>query len=97
MANLESQSFKQPESQTSILTPEEKANIWCALTSLTVYADRRNNDQVGQPLSDFHKDMLSQKCGSVDFGKWITEDETNKDANYKAFEALKKRQVNPQD
>ncbi len=96
MANLESQSFKQPEVKPSVLTPEETANIWCALASLTVYADRRNSDQVGQPLSEFHKDMLSEKCGVVDFGKWIAEDEANKEANHKALEILKKK-VTPQD
>ncbi len=93
MSNLESESFRQPEGQTSILTPEERSAVWCAITSLSVYADRRNQNQVGQPLSDFHKDMLSDRCGEVDFGKWVAEDEANKDANHRALEVLKNKQI----
>ena len=79
-------------SDKPILTKEESDNIWCALTSLTVYADRRNSNMVGKPLSEFHQNMLTDRCGEVDFNKWITEDEANKDANHRAFETLEARQ-----
>lgn len=95
MDNLESQSYREPESHRSILSPAEKSVIWCALTSLSVYADRKNNNEVGQPLSDFHKGMLSQRCGEIDFDKWVTEDEANKDANHRAMEILKKKGRSP--
>ena len=105
MANLESQSTNQLGADVvkpkflldSVLTPEEQKSVWCALASMTVYADRRNQDQVGQPLSDLHKRMLADNCGEVDFGKWVTEDETNRDANHRAMERLKAKNPLPID
>lgn len=88
--------YKEPEAHPPVLSPEQRSVIWCAVASLTVYADRRNNNEVGQPLSEFHKGMLSDRCGEIDFDKWVTENEANKDANHRAMEILKKKVHSPE-
>ena len=76
-----------------ILTKEESDNIWCAIASLTVYADRKNNNMVGKELSEVHQNMLVDKCGKTDFKKWVNEDEVNKEAIHSVFEVLKERRL----
>lgn len=73
----------------SIFTSREEQAIWCAITSMTVAADRRNNGMTGQELGDFHKQMLTDRCGNIDLSKWVAEDEANREANHRAIEALK--------
>lgn len=74
-----------------IFTDEEKQEIFCAMFRNLVYAERRDNHLLGTPLSDAHKDLLRGSCGEIDFDKWVIEDEANKEANHRAFEALKAR------
>lgn len=105
--NLESQSFAQAEpaqsqemhpSLRSLFTPDEEREIWCAITKMSVAADRRNNGLTGQGLSEFHREVLSDRCEKIDLGKWVAEDEANREANHRAIEALKaKEKSRPRD
>lgn len=95
MANLESQSSNQLESQMPILSDEERQTIWCSINKLVVYEQRRDANQVGTSLSDFHKQELLENCGEIDFDMWVTHDEANRDANHRAMERMKAKNPLP--
>jgi hypothetical protein len=103
--DLDSQSFAQKEpahlqevqpSLRPLFTPKEEQEIWCTITKMSVAADRRNNGMTGQELSEFHKEMLRERCEKIDFGKWVAEDEVNREANHRAIEALMKKEKSRQ-
>ena len=103
MANLESQSFAQsekalsqevPKSLKPLFTAEEEREVWCSITKMSVAADRRNNGMTGQKLDEFHGQILSDRCDKIDLGKWVAEDEANREANHRAIEEMKAKERN---